>query len=194
METSAKLQRLQILYIEIQDDPHYRSDQMGTLFVPGCGSVAGQPIVFVGEAPGREEERERRPFVGAAGKNFNGLLSGVGLSRDEVFVTNLIKYRPRTRTGANRAPSPDESRYALDFLLKELEILSPRIVVCLGLSAAKALLDDPSLKMATANGMAFSRHGLKILVTYHPSPYNFMNMDKKRLLQAAFTQLRHFRS
>lgn len=192
MDTDGKTQRIEALYEEIRNDPLYRSEAMGTRFVPGRGFLSDHPIVFIGEAPGREEEEARAPFVGAAGKNFDGLLSEVGISRDRIFITNLVKYRPRTPAGGNRAPSSKESRYALDYLLRELEILSPSLVVCLGLSAAKALLNDSTLKMREVNGRTFSGRGLTMLVTYHPSPFNFMIAEKRKSLQAAFRQLRQF--
>lgn len=189
MDDREKVGSLQHLYAEIQMDPCYRNEGMGSAFVPGVGSVKGEPIVFIGEAPGRDEEKERRPFVGAAGRNLVELLNGIGMSRSDVFITNLIKYRPQNRDGSNRAPSPKETRVAVPYLLRELEIISPSLVVCLGLSAAKALLENPGLKMAEANGTLYGRGGLQILVTYHPSPFNYMIEEKRRALKNAFYRI-----
>jgi uracil-DNA glycosylase len=161
---------------------------MGSIFVPGDGSTAS-PLVLVGEAPGREEEILRRPFVGAAGQNLGRLLLGVGWSREQAFITNLLKYRPLTALGGNRKPSVREARYALPYLLRELRILGPRLVVCLGSSAAVMLLGAPHLKMARANGQCFEEHGMKILVTYHPSPFNHNHPAKKQAMEAAFARL-----
>jgi DNA polymerase len=189
MTESEKAKTLEDLYEKIRSDPSYRNVNMGTRFVPGKGSLKDGAIVFIGEAPGRDEEKAQTPFVGAAGRNLNTLLQDIGLSREEAFITNLVKYRPFDASGGNRSPNGSESRYALPYLLQELEILKPRVVVCLGLSSAKALLDDPGLKMGSANGAFFEKHGLKILVTYHPSPYNYKISDKRQALQNAFKRL-----
>jgi uracil-DNA glycosylase family 4 len=93
------------LYEEIRDDKYYRTPKMGRVFVPGTGPILNAPIVLVGEAPGREEEKQQKPFVGPAGKNLNTLLQSIGLSREQVFITNLLKYRPLTPSGGNRSPS-----------------------------------------------------------------------------------------
>jgi DNA polymerase len=189
MDDREKAKALEDLYTRIQSDPNYRSLTMGIVFVPGSGSLVGEPVVFVGEAPGKDEEREQRPFVGAAGKNLLELLRGVGLSRSDVFITNLIKYRPVNPDGSNRAPRPSESRVAVPYLLSELEILSPSLVVCLGLSAAKALLNKPALRMSEANGTLYTRDNLRVLVTYHPSPFNYLIEEKKRALKDAFRRI-----
>lgn len=178
------------LYERIRSDPQYRSENMGTTFVPGVGTLDEGSIVFVGEAPGREEERAGRPFVGPAGRNLDTLLAEAGLPRDRVYITNLVKYRPFDVRGENRSPTAAESRRALPYLLDELKILAPRVVVCLGLSAAKALLQDLGLRMAAANGVVFEKEGLKVLVTYHPSPYNYLIPDKRTALHGAFRRLR----
>ena len=190
MMESEKANRLEELYERIRNDPNYRNMNMGTRFVPGKGSLRDGAVVFIGEAPGRDEEKAQAPFVGAAGRNLSILLHEVGLSREDTFITNLVKFRPFDATGGNRSPSSGESRYALPYLLQELEILAPRVVVCLGLSSAKALLNDQSLKMGAANGVLFEKYGLKILVTYHPSPYNYKIPDKREALHGAFMRLR----
>lgn len=163
---------------------------MGSIFVPGVGSHQNRPLVFVGEAPGGEEERKREPFVGPAGKNLHILLGEAGLKKDEVFVTNLIKYRPVTPRGSNRSPTERERRRARPFLMEEVEILQPCLLVCLGLSAAKGLLQRPDLKMGDANGSLFFMDPWKILVTYHPSPHNWASAQKRAALHHVFRGLR----
>jgi uracil-DNA glycosylase family 4 len=182
-------QRLQQLYLEVQGDNLYRNAQTGVVFVPGAGNLLS-PVVLVGEAPGREEEIRRQPFVGAAGENLNTLLRHVQWARDELFITNLVKYRPLTAQGGNRKPSPKESRYALGYLLRELEILNPRWVVCLGSSAASVLMGEPGLKMANVNGKDFLRDNWTLFVTYHPSPLNYNNPRRRREMLRAFERLR----
>jgi DNA polymerase len=147
--------------------------------------------VLVGEAPGREEELCRKPFVGPAGRNLGALLAEIGWSRDGVFLTNLVKYRPIDAAGSNRSPAAAEGRYALSFLLEELAILEPSLVLCLGLTAARILLEDKGLKMAQANGSLFSMHGYRITVTFHPSPFNYHVPSKRAALVEAFHRLRH---
>ena len=183
---------LEALYARIRADLEYRSEAMGTAFVPGSGSPEAG-VVFVGEAPGRDEERLGAPFVGAAGRNLAALLEAAGLSRERVFITNLVKYRPLTPGGGNRRPSPAETRRALPYLLDELAVLSPRLVVCLGAAAAEALLSRrPLRRMAEANGALFSAYGLRLLVTYHPSPFNYLSPEKRRAMREAFGRIREY--
>jgi uracil-DNA glycosylase family 4 len=183
-------ERLKDLYERIRRDSDYRNERMGEVLVPGMGPVEGNPAVLVGEAPGREEETRGSPFVGPAGRNLNKLLEHIDLSRERVFITNLIKYRPIASNGRNRSPSPIECRRALPYLIEELAILSPRLVVCLGLSAAKILLDDPGMRMSEANGVCFQKQGLTIMVTYHPSPLNYVVSEKREALFNAFERIK----
>lgn len=177
------------LYEELSADPTYRNERMGSVFVPGVGPATAA-LAFVGEAPGREEEKLSRPFVGAAGKNLNILLAHIGLQREDVYITNLTKFRPFNSTGHNRKPTVKESRAALPYLLRELHIIEPSLVVCLGGTAAGALLLRPDLKMQQVNGTSRQQEGLTVFITYHPSPFNFHNPAKKKALFAAFEELK----
>lgn len=190
MKETGTAARLLQLYEQIQNDPGYRNERMGKVFVPGRGAVENGGIVLVGEAPGREEEKDQSPFVGPAGQNLDALLQRIRLLRSEVFITNLVKYRPCTPEGLNRKPSAGESRVALPYLLKELEVLSPILIVSLGLSSAKAILQRPQLKMNEANGVICRWNGLSVLVTYHPSPFNYNTPTKREALYTAFSRLR----
>ena len=163
---------------------------MGSVFVPGWGTLEDGRLVLVGEAPGRDEEVSQRPFVGAAGRNLTTLLGEIGLTREDVYITNLVKFRPLTSKGGNRSPNTGEQRHALPYLLEELKILTPRLVVCLGLPAASALLEDSGLKMSSANGVAFHRHSFLTIVTYHPSPLNYNTPAKREALHADFGRIR----
>jgi DNA polymerase len=185
---SEKLKRLEALYLRVRTDPDYRNENMGQVFVPGAGSMQSG-VVFIGEAPGREEEREETPFVGPAGQNLNALLALIGLARDAVFITNLVKYRPVTPRGENRAPNARESRRALPYLFEELELLCPAMVVCLGLSPAKALLQNPGLRMGEANGTTLELRGYKVFTTYHPSPFNYRVPAKREATEDSFLRL-----
>lgn len=163
---------------------------MGRVFVPGEGAVDGHRLVLIGEAPGRDEEKFQRPFVGAAGRNLTRLLNEIGLIRQDVYITNLVKFRPMTARGSNRSPTVLEQRRAIADLREELEILLPDLVVCLGLPAAKTLLGDPGLKMNIVNGLSFRQLSYQTIVTYHPSPLNYCSPAKRDALHAAFLRIR----
>lgn len=180
--------KLEALYARICADPGYRGGNMSDIFVPGRGAAGPGGIVMVGEAPGRVEEQTGMPFMGAAGRNLDLLFREAGLSREEIFITNVVKYRPFGPTGRNRNPTLRESRRAVPFLIEELEILAPRLVVCLGLCPARVLV-DAGLVMSEASGGIFQRFGLDILVTYHPSPFNFMIEAKRREMVRVFRRL-----
>lgn len=180
-----KAERLQNLYSKIRQDAGYRNCRMADIFVPGSGSLADNSIVLIGEAPGRNEEIVRRPFVGAAGKNLDVLLGHAGLNREQVFITNIIKYRPISVDGRNRNPTAKESGNALAYLLEELKILAPRLIVCLGLCPARALLGG-AVAMGELNGNVYQRYGMSIMVSYHPSPFNFMIAKKREEMIRAF--------
>ena len=127
-------------------------------------------IVFVGEAPGYQEERKREPFVGPAGEKFNMILKAMGIDRSEVYITNIVKFRPGTpsQTTNNRKPTPEEMAACLPFVLAEIDIIRPQCLVALGGTAAEALL-------ATDQGVGQLRNrwhelqGIPLRVTYHPS-------------------------
>lgn len=190
MDAIIRQEQLQSLYAKMQADPSIRSERMGSIFVPGAGCLAGDRPVLIGEAPGREEEGRGEPFVGQAGRNLEALLGEIGWSRSEVFITNLVKYRPIDARGGNRSPTLREGRSSKGFLLEEMEILQPLLVVCLGLSAARILLGMRELTMGRANGSCFFEHGHRILVTYHPSPFNYHVPSKRQALRTAFARLK----
>ena len=129
-------------------------------------------MVIVGEGPGAREEEEGRPFVGLAGGLLNGLLESAGLRREELWITNVLKRRAiklvdgRVR---NRAPIPREVAVYRRYLERELQIISPRIVLCLGNLAAGTLI-HPGFRMAKEHGAWFTRpDGTKLMATFHPA-------------------------
>jgi len=144
---------------------------------PGLGPVpgAGDPharLVLVGEAPGETEARQGRPFVGAAGRLLDEALAKAGLSRDEIWTTNTVKCRPVMGEGPryrNRAPTTAEIRHWQPLLEEELQLLAPRVIVCLGAVAAKAII-DPQFTMNRQRGQWLpTRFGAEALATYHPA-------------------------
>lgn len=128
-------------------------------------------VVFIGEAPGKKEDETGLPFVGAAGKFLDEMLEMIGLSRSEVYITNIVKYRPPN----NRDPLPDEKRAFLPYLQKQLEIIMPKVVVTLGRHAANCFL--PELRISTEHGRAkrlklrFGANELSIVLLplFHPA-------------------------
>ena len=119
--------------------------KQATQLVFGTG-YADADIVFIGEAPGKQEDLQGEPFVGASGKFLNELLAMIGLSRDKIYITNIVKYRPPN----NRDPSSEEKASFLPFLYKQLDIINPKLIVTLGRHSMNVLL--PGLKISQAHG------------------------------------------
>lgn len=132
---------------------------------------ADSSIVFIGEAPGKKEDELGLPFVGAAGKFLNEMLDMIGFSREDVYITNIVKYRPPN----NRDPLPEEKRSFLPYLQRQLEIIQPKLVVALGRHAANCFL--PDLRISLEHGrpkrlrLKFSENELTIVLLplYHPA-------------------------
>lgn len=120
--------------------------------------------MFVGEAPGEQEDRSGRPFVGRAGELLTKMIGAMGLSREEVFIGNVLKCRPPQ----NRSPQPEEARACFHFLEDQIDLVKPRVICALGGHAANNLLerDDPMYKL---RGRVFSYRGIDLVPTYHPS-------------------------
>lgn len=131
-------------------------------------------LVFVGEGPGRDEDRQGLPFVGAAGILLTKIIKAMDLTRDEVYICNVVKCRPPD----NRNPKPDEIETCFPFLLRQIASIGPRIICALGTTAAQTLLSvgAPISKM---RGRFHTRNRIGILPTYHPA-YLLRNPDKKR--------------
>ena len=139
--------------------------------VVGEGDL-GATVMFIGEAPGYHEDLQGRPFVGAAGKLLSELLSSIGLSRDGVYITNVLKCRPP----GNRDPRPDEVEACAPFLDRQIEIIKPRLIVTLGRHSTSHILkkmNHPFRSMSTAHGRAFRgrlfRDQVTVVPTYHPA-------------------------
>lgn len=132
-------------------------------FVFGTGNEHAD-VMFVGEAPGAQEDEQGQPFVGQAGKLLTRILNAIDFTRDEVYITNILKCRPPN----NRDPMPEEID-ACDAILKEqIRLVRPRLICALGRVAAQALLRQNS-SIRALRGRFHDYHGIKLLVTYHPS-------------------------
>ncbi len=121
-------------------------------------------LMFVGEAPGEKEDLSGIPFVGPAGKLFDKYLEYVGLSREEVYIANILKCRPPK----NRDPLPEESDACMVYLREQVTSIKPEIIVCLGRIAATKLI-KPDFKITAQHGKWFDKKGFKMCAVYHPS-------------------------
>lgn len=144
--------------------PELRSQ--ATQLVMGDGN-ADADIVFIGEAPGKNEDLQGVPFVGAAGKFLNEMLGAAGMKREDVYITNIVKYRPPN----NRDPLPEEKKAFWPYLLKQLQIIEPKIVVTLGRHSMEYFL--PGMHISQIHGepkrIRFGDHKIVIVPLFHPA-------------------------
>lgn len=144
-----------------------------TTIVFGTGNPRAQ-LVFVGEGPGEEEDRQGKPFVGRAGQLLTKIIQAMGLSREEVYITNIIKCRPPK----NRNPQPDEIAACEPFLIQQLRFIRPKVICALGTFAAQTLLSTTE-KITQLRGRFHEYHGIPIMPTFHPA-YLLRNPQEKR--------------
>jgi DNA polymerase len=137
-----------------------------TNLVMGDGNLDAE-IVFIGEAPGKNEDEQGLPFVGAAGKFLNEMLGEAGMQRSDVYITNIVKYRPPN----NRDPLPEEKKAFWPYLLKQLQIIKPKVVITLGRHSMEYFLSD--MKISQIHGqpkrIQFGEDKLVIIPLYHPA-------------------------
>ena len=129
----------------------------------GDGSAKAQ-LVFVGEGPGADEDAQGLPFVGRAGKLLTQMIEAMGLRRSDVYICNVVKCRPP----GNRQPEPDEVQKCSPFLFRQLDVLQPKVIVCLGATAAQTLLQT-NRSISHFRGQWMDFRGYKMLATYHPA-------------------------
>lgn len=134
-----------------------------TNFVFGSGNPAAD-IMIIGEAPGAEEDEQGLPFVGRAGQLLTKILEAIELSRDEVYICNILKCRPPN----NRKPLVSETDQCEPYLWKQIELVQPKLILALGLTAANTLLKNKE-SMTSLRGKVHDYHGIRTLVTYHPA-------------------------
>lgn len=155
--------------------------------VPGEGNRFSL-VVFIGEAPGEKEDESGRPFVGPAGKLLTELIESIGFKRDDFYITNVVKCRPPS----NRDPEDDEIDSCIPYLIKQLQLIRPRLIITLGRHAGKTLFKLAGLKwvsMTTNHGRAYSGKitnlEVKIIPTYHPASALY-NPSMRRTLEEDF--------
>jgi len=129
----------------------------------GVGSPKAE-LMFIGEAPGADEDEQGEPFVGRAGQLLNNMIKAMGLRREDVYIANIIKCRPP----GNRTPERDECETCSPFLMRQIEVIKPKAIVALGAVAAKTLLAI-NAPMAEFRGHWYDFRGTRLAVTYHPA-------------------------
>jgi DNA polymerase len=140
--------------------PLYKTANNG---VPGEGDPKAK-LVCVGEAPGANEDETGKPFVGQAGQLLTKILAAVDLTREEVFITNVVKHRPP----GNRNPTPGEIEACSPYLVRQLELIKPKVIVAFGTFAAQTLLNTKT-PIGKLRGEVHRYHGIPLVVTYHPA-------------------------
>jgi uracil-DNA glycosylase len=137
--------------------------QTATHCVPGEGSPQAK-LVCVGEAPGETEDQTGRPFVGKAGQLLTKILAAIDVKREDAFIVNVLKHRPP----GNRNPLPDEVAACSPFLVRQIELLRPKVILALGTFAAQTLLET-KLSIGKLRGTIHRYYGVPLIVTYHPA-------------------------
>lgn len=132
-------------------------------FVFGSGNPNAD-VMVIGEGPGAEEDKQGLPFVGRAGQLLTDILKAIKFSREEVFIGNIVKCRPPD----NRTPLPEEMETCIPYLAKQIELIKPKLILCLGLTAAKGLLKKKD-SLTSLRGQVFEYEGIKTMVTFHPA-------------------------
>lgn len=132
-------------------------------------------LVFVGEAPGAEEDEKGRPFVGRAGELLTKIIKAMGLSRQEVYITNVVKCRPPN----NRNPKPEEIKACMPYLLRQIELIRPHLICALGTVAAQSILGKQE-PITSLRGHFHEWNGIKVMPTFHPA-FLLRNPGYKRL-------------
>ncbi|MDE3054726.1 MAG: uracil-DNA glycosylase [Gemmatimonadota bacterium] len=131
--------------------------------VPGEGNPQAG-LMCVGEAPGATEDETGRPFVGQAGQLLTKILAAIDLKREDVFIGNVLKHRPP----GNRNPLPDEVKACSPYLIRQIELIRPKVILALGTFAAQTLLDT-KLTIGKLRGQVHRYYGVPLIVTYHPA-------------------------
>lgn len=164
------------------------SPYQGKILVFGEGA-AEPALMMIGEAPGGDEEKQGHPFVGKAGKNLSAFLEVVGLKREEIYISNVVKLRPikespKTGKAVNRPPSADEIAFFLPFLQEEIKIVAPKVIVTLGNVPLKAVTGEKTAVIGDYHGKPLPlADGRMLFALYHPAAVIY-----NRALQAVYDE------
>lgn len=166
-------QRLAQLREELGECSRCKLHSTRTHLVYGVGNPSAD-LMFVGEAPGRDEDQQGIPFVGRAGQLLTKIIEAIDLKRDDVYIANVIKCRPPN----NRNPEPDEIQTCQPFLFGQIDVIQPKVIVALGAFAVRTLLQSEEA-ISRLRGRVFDYRGAKLVPTFHPA-YLLRSPDKKR--------------
>jgi DNA polymerase len=167
----SKAEAMEVIHGEILSNP-----KLSQLFrraqnmVFGEGSLDAQ-IMFIGEAPGAEEDQQGRPFVGKAGELLDKMIAAMGLQRENVYISNVVKYRPDMPEGSsgNRKPTPEECAECRPYVLRQISVIQPAVIVGLGATAMEGLLNQSRVSIARMRGNWENFEGVPLMPTFHPS-------------------------
>ncbi len=141
-----------------------KTDLEDTNLVFGVGNPDAD-LMLIGEAPGAEEDKQGEPFVGAAGQLLNKILEAINFEREDVYIANILKHRPPN----NRNPLPEERKRSLPFLLRQIDLIKPKLILCLGKVSAQTLLDSDDTLGSMRGKFHSFRGDYELMATYHPA-------------------------
>jgi uracil-DNA glycosylase len=182
-EKSAKRLALEALKKQYEDCQNCRLGKSRIKLVFGSGNPEAE-LMFIGEGPGYEEDRQGLPFVGPAGKLLTKIIESIGLKREEVFIANIVKCHPMKDPsnpqfkGNDRPPDAEEIESCWPILLKQIEIIKPRIICALGTFAARTLLKTDQT-IGNLRGRFYDFNGIKLMPTLHPASCLYHESNKK---------------
>lgn len=142
--------------------------------VPGQGHAKPE-LMFIGEGPGADEDEQGLAFVGRAGQLLTKIITAMGMTREDVFIGNIVKCRPP----GNRAPEPEEMEACIPFLKEQIDVLKPKVIVCLGATAVKGLFGVEPVGITKIRGQWRTYEGIEVMPTYHPA-YLLRNPPMKK--------------
>jgi DNA polymerase len=160
----AKADALKVIQDEIGDCTRCPLAYAGRHKIVFADGDPNASIMFVGEGPGADEDAQGLPFVGKAGQLLNNMISAMGIRREQVYIANIVKCRPPN----NRVPEPAEANTCTQFLVRQMDIVRPKVVVALGATAATYLLGVKK-SLTSLRGHWHATRGAKLIVTYHPA-------------------------
>jgi DNA polymerase len=164
MTKQEQLQALSYRVIRCRQCPHLVLSRTQTVF--GTGNPDAE-FMFVGEAPGKDEDRIGEPFVGRAGKFLTSLIRLMGFTRDQVYIANVLKCRPDAESG-NRKPEAEEMENCLPFLKEQIQIIQPKVLIALGATALEGLKGKIA-PISQVRGHIYDFHGTPLVPTFHPA-------------------------
>jgi len=166
-EKAAAFTALRERVLACEKCPHLVASRKTVVF--GVGNI-DSPVMFVGEAPGADEDEQGEPFVGAAGQLLTKIIQATGLSRADVYIANILKCRPDTpgQSAGNRKPTPEEMQTCIPFLHEQIDLIKPKVLVALGATAVEGLLGK-TVGITKLRGHWQTYRGTPLMPTYHPA-------------------------